>query len=194
MKKLRGSATAPSELTRLKALWRSGLKPAQREMILGWHDDPATTNAMARQGLEKVFGIKLSRDGQLSQFWGWLEQQSDYEATNELLENFEEFTRTRNPDWSPEKVRSVALEFFIAHTVKRRDPAKFATIMQIDQAERFGQTKAGFEREKIDISKRKLNLLETKAKQADAARGILTNPELSEEQKAARMRENFGIV
>ena len=153
--KLRGNPEKPSELTRLKQLWRQKLTAAQKETLMGWHDDPKVTNEVARQRLQTLFGIKLERDGQLSDFWSWVSQLEDLQSTNDLLENFEEFTRKRNPDWTPERVRSNAIEFFIAHTVRRRDPSKFAQIMQLDQAERFGKTKAGFEERKISLSEQK---------------------------------------
>lgn len=48
-------------------------------------------------------------------------------------------------------------------------------------------------RGELDLNQRRVALLEKKAAQADAAKGILENKQLTEAQRAARMREVFGI-
>lgn len=44
-----------------------------------------------------------------------------------------------------------------------------------------------------DLTERRVKLLEQKAAQADAAAGVMNNAALSEEQKAARMKEIFRM-
>jgi len=53
--------------------------------------------------------------------------------------------------------------------------------------------KQAMEADHLELDKRRIALLEKKAAQADQAKGILESVELSEEQKANRMRELFGI-
>lgn len=54
--------------------------------------------------------------------------------------------------------------------------------------------KLKLKREQIDLDRRKIVLLEQKATAFDQAKGVLENKELSEEQRAQRMREVFGIT
>jgi hypothetical protein len=181
-----------SELTKLKLL-----PPAQQEVIWGWReelvDGKPLTNAALRNRIAKQFGIRLGLDKQLSEFWRWYGAQLELEQSNDLIEQFEEFTRTRNPDWSPDKVRQTGIEFFMAHTVAKKDANKFATIVTLDQNERFGKTKAAQKERQLDQQDRKIKLLEKKAAAFDQAKGVLENKELTEAQRAARMREVFGI-
>lgn len=56
----------------------------------------------------------------------------------------------------------------------------------------FAKVQESAESRKLD--ERKLALMEAKAVQADKAKGVLENVDLSEDQKSARMRELFGIA
>jgi DNA-binding phage protein len=57
-----------------------------------------------------------------------------------------------------------------------------------------GKTKAEIEQRKLEQGERKLVILEAKAKLADQAKGVLEDRALSEEQRASRMRELFGMA
>jgi DNA-binding phage protein len=57
-----------------------------------------------------------------------------------------------------------------------------------------GRTKAELEARKLEQGERKLAILEAKAKQADAAKGLLEDGELSATQRESRMRELFGMA
>jgi hypothetical protein len=152
----------------------------------------ANTYAQAVPLVENLFGFACSADV-LFRFFRWQSTQESLENANDLVATFEEFARKQNPDWSPDKVRETAISFFLAHTAQTKDVDSFVSVAHLDLSERSAKTKAGFEREKIDIQKRKVALLEKKAAQADQAKGILENKELTEEQKRNRMREVFGI-
>lgn len=188
--KARGGQT--SELTKLKLL-----APDKQEVIWGWRsemvDGAPLTNAAIRNRLTKQYHIRLSRDGQLSEFWRWFSDQQELEQSNDLIEQFQEFTRTKNPDWSADKVRQTGIEFFMAHTVARKDANKFASIVSLDQNERFGKTKAAQKDRQLDQQDRKIKLLEKKAEAYDQAKGVMGDQALTEEQRAARMRELFGM-
>lgn len=57
-----------------------------------------------------------------------------------------------------------------------------------------GKTRAELEERKLGIQERRVVLLEQKAAAFDQAKGVLENKEMTEEQRAARMREVFGIA
>jgi len=172
-------------LTRLKELPAS-----DRAKVMEILRDHATADA--KPLVERQVGFQCSLDA-LYKFFSWQVNQESLDAQNDMLETFEEFTRKRNPQWTAEKVRQHSIDFLMAYTSSRKDVIGFATIAAIDQRERHGQAKAKFEERKVSVSERRVALLEQKAAQADKAKGVLEDKELTEEQKAARMRELFGI-
>ena len=132
-------------------------------------------------------GLKTSARA-LSEFRSWYSAQQDLKDTSDLLETFEEFTRQTHPDWSAEKVRDMAIQFFMAHTVARKDVGKFVSVAQLDQNERFGRTKAQLDERKVKVSEGRLELLKTKAAQADAAKDVIQS-KLSPEEQKRRLKE-----
>jgi hypothetical protein len=150
--KVRGGQ--PSELTKLKLL-----TPEKQEVIWSWRDEleneKPLTNAQIRNRIAKQYGIRLSLDKQLSEFWRWYAAQQELEESNDLIEQFEEFTRKQNPDWSPDKVRDIGIAFFMAHTTARKDANKFATIVSLDQQERFGRTKGAHKERQVALAEQK---------------------------------------
>lgn len=183
--KPRGGQT--SELTKLKLL-----APAKQEVIWGWReeivDGKPLTNAAIRNRIAAKFDIRLQLDKQLSEFWRWYGAQQELEQSNDLIEQFEEFTRTRNPDWSADKVRDIGIQFFLAHTTAKKDASKFATIVTLDQNERFGKTKAAQKDRQLDQQDRKIKLLEQKAAKFDEAKGVIES-QLSPEEQKKRLKE-----
>lgn len=99
-------------------------------------------------------GLKTSVRA-LSEFRRWYAAQQDLQETSDLLETFEEFTRKQNPDWSADKVRDVSIQFFMAHTVATKDVNKFVPLVQLDQNERFGRSKAGFKEREVSLAEAK---------------------------------------
>lgn len=129
----------------------------------------------------------------LSVFLTRLRTHKELQDANDLLDTFQEFTRQQNPDWSADKVRDMGIQFFMAHATAKKDANKFATIVTLDQNERFGKTKAAQKERQLDQQDRKIKLLEQKAAAFDTAKGVLENKALTEAQRAMRMRQVFGI-
>lgn len=67
MNKLRGGST--SAVTQLKQLVQSNVDAL--DVIWSWRNE-VLTGAIIRDRINSRFGILLKRDGQLSDFWGWL--------------------------------------------------------------------------------------------------------------------------
>jgi hypothetical protein len=147
----------------------------------------ANTYEAAGPLVENVFGFACSRQV-LSKFFQWQTTQEDLDQANDTMAQVEEFIARQNKDWTPEKVRNAAITFFTAQTTSNKDLDGFVTVANLDLNERKAKTKAGFEREKIDLQKRKLVLLEKKAAQADAAKEVI-NSALSPEDQRARLKE-----
>lgn len=172
-------------MTRLKEL------PAEERAKL-MHVLRENTYRKAIPLIENLVGFYCSLDV-LSKFFTWQDKQEDLEKSNDFIEQYEEFTQRQHPEWSPERIRDDATAFFMASATANKDLKGFALIAQIDQQERAGRAKVKFEERKISISDRRVTLLERKAAQADQAKGIMQDQQLSEDQRAARMRELFGI-
>lgn len=178
---------------RADAVLKNLSKERQHEIWLRRTEGPEAERSLAAlcQWLRED-GIKAT-PRMLSEFLSWYGARQDLQETGDLLETFEEFTRKRNPDWSAEKVRDVAVQFFMAHTAAKRDVNKFVSIATLDQNERFGRTKAKLDERKVSVAEGRLALLKQKAAQADQAKGILGDQALTEDQKRQRMLQLFGM-
>lgn len=178
-----------SALTRLKELALK--KPEAREELWAWRNEPELTNAAIRGRVEARFGLQLSRDGQLSEFWSWLRQVRREENFNQRVEQFEAWYQKKTPDASVEKVRDAGIAFFMTEAAAEEDREGFLAVADLDLKKRGMETKARFEERKVTVSERRQTLLEEKARKADAAEEV-SGSNLSPEEKAARMREIFG--
>jgi hypothetical protein len=190
--KLRGQpAGKVSPLSRLKELCLK--KPEARDELWAWRKEPELTNAAIRGRIEARWGITLSRDGQLSEFWPWLRMQVRTANFNSRVAEFEEWYQGKNPEATAEKIRQAGIAFFLTEAASEGDREGFVEVAHLDLKNQSAKTKAVFEREKIEISKRRLALLEKRASQADQAEGIARS-EASAEEKALKMRALFGIA
>jgi hypothetical protein len=150
----------------------------------------------------KAEGVTVS-SGRLSEFLESLRQAEDEQRifgliasggrmNSELDKAYEE-----NPAPGIDRLITVTKSLVMSLQVKgAADPKLLSLANSMQQTVlnyTTGVTKAALEQQKLSIAERKLKLLETKAQQADQAKGILENKELSEEQKRLRMREVFGI-
>ena len=178
-KKLR---SPDSEITKLKVLWRDSLaedaKAFWQELFVS-----ASTQAAIRSELQKKLKVNLRFDKQLNAFRDWeLEQrQLDIESERQLED--ERRLKAEFGEWTLDQIREEVLKRSYARAMATGDFASGRkTIVQDLNVKKIAQ------------DERKLVILEKKAAQADAAKGILENRELNEEQRAARMREVFGIV
>jgi hypothetical protein len=172
-----------SELTRFKKLWRDDLaeshKVLLRELFVS-----QTSQAEIRKTIMQRHGINLIADNQLNAFRDWeLDQrQREIEAEQQDLDR-QQIEKEFGQDAPIEAVRTEVLKRSYARAVSKGDFASAReTIVQDLNIQR------------TDLERRRITLLEKKAAQADSAKGILENKELSEQEKAARMHELFGIT
>ena len=93
---LRGGQDSP--LSRLKLL-----EPSERAEIFDWRhtESPTPTNTEIRQRIAERFGIKLSRDGQLSLFWPWQRRQAQMDYYNETIAQDEAALAKKYPVLEP---------------------------------------------------------------------------------------------
>ena len=145
-------------------------------------------------GWLKDDGLKVSRR-QLSEFLSWYADRLDLQESGDTLEGFEEFLRKQKPGWTADKIRDTAIQFFISQTVGKKDVNQFATVVTLDQNERFGRTKAKFKEREITLKESKFQFDAVKAcrKQLPALKAIESNKSLSESAKTQMFMEKlFG--
>jgi hypothetical protein len=148
----------------------------------------------AIQGWLAQDGLKVSRRS-LSEFFSWYADRLALKESGDTLEAFEEFLRKQKPGWTADKIRDTAIQFFISQTVGQKDLYKFATVVQLDQNERFGRTKGAFKEREISLKEKKFYFDAVAAcrKQLPALKAIEANKSFSEEQKTQMFMEKlFG--
>ena len=141
----------------------------------------------AAKQVELDFGIRCSEDS-LRSFRSWQFQENRMENYNGLIEQFEQFYTRANPNATRDKVRDAGIAFFLAETTANNDRKGFSDVANLDLRDREGQTKAKLDGKKIELSERKVRLLEAKAKQADDAKAVIES-KLSPEEQRRRLKE-----
>jgi hypothetical protein len=140
-------------------------------------------------------GIKVSRRA-VSEFLSWYADRLALKESGDTLESFEEFLRKQKPEWTADKIRDTAIQFFISQTVGQKDLYKFATVVQLDQNERFGRSKGAFKEREITLKEKKFQFDAAKAalKCAAELKTISSNKTLSEADKVNAARTKlFGV-
>ena len=103
--KLRGGST--SEVTKLKDIWKR-LDEAARDF---WRArfSSADTQAVLRQELRTKLKVNFTRDGQLTSFRAWLEDQDARDQQAERMQENERRLTEEHPDWTLDQVREEVL-------------------------------------------------------------------------------------
>ena len=174
--------TAPdSALTKFKVLWRDSLaepiKDYWREQFIS-----PRTQAELRSEIARNFKLKLTQDKQLNAFRAWLEDQDVRDAQAERMAENERRIKTAHPDWTLDQVRENVLK------------ESYYEVLATGNHELGLRTVAADMKSKsATLDERKLVLLEKKAAAFDAAKGVMADQALSDEQKRQRMLELFGM-
>ena len=171
----------------------------QVETLERWlfEDRPALTYEQAADRLLQDFGVRISRSAvgawwkrraKERQFDRIIESAKEEQTAAEKLQNSKAFEALAGLVGQAAFAKKMAGEELSIETLK--DLMDIATAGLSAQAETI---KLKQKDQQIAQQDRKIALLEKKAAQADAAKGLLENKELSETERAARMREVFGL-
>jgi hypothetical protein len=177
LQKLRGGSN--SEITKLKALWGTLAEPARDFWRALFSSD--TTQAQIRAQLLTKLKINLTRDNQLTDFRQWLLEQDLREQEAERQTADEAQIISDHPDWSLDQARE--------ETLKR---SYFRALSRGDFKLGLATVKQDLNTKKISVDERKMALLEKKAAQAEATDKVLSDAELSPEQREQRIKEIYG--
>lgn len=166
----------------LKKLCRQ--KPAIREELYRLSDEKKSVEW--RAAVRERFGISLLSDSQVTRWRAWAESLMREELRNDRMERFEEWLHKRNPNLTREQVREAGIDYFMEEAAANGDRTGFVEILDRDRAERIGKTRATENSRKLDLSERRVKMLE---EQADRARKAISDPTLTAEQQRQVLRE-----
>jgi hypothetical protein len=169
--KLRGGK---SELTRLK-----GLPASDRAEVFSWKEESASTNADLRARLLERHGIRLSRDGQLSEFWQWQFRQAAIDRLGEMMAQDEQLLQDKFPGLSRDAIRDAAIKRGYAMADLSGDVELSLKVAKTDLKDAEGARDS-----------RKLALLEAEAERARLTEAVIDSG-VSPEEQAKRIREIF---
>lgn len=170
----------PRSDSKLDALTRE-----QKEQLASWLTVENLSYAKARARLLKEHGVATSPAALVSFYsrfaspWKYAQAKGEADAFAQLMEGqFDAATIKR--------AKQLAFEAMSGPKPDLKS-AKALLKMVGDSA------KVKIAEERVSLDTRKVKLLEQKAAQADAAKGIVTDTELTEEEKAQRLRSLFGM-
>ena len=177
-KKLQGN----SELSRLKELWRDSMDESQREY---WRSRflSRDTQAAIRAELKQQLSVTLLYDNQLNAFRDWADDQWKLDLEAERQADDERRLKQEHPDWTKDDLREALLRCAYQRAKASGDFKLGLAAMKQDKS--F---------EELTLDREKFEELKRKAAQADKAKGIMENPELSQQQREARMKHLFGLT
>lgn len=143
--------------------------------------------------VEKEFGVEVRSLSAFSGFWAavcqpaMLKRRSQMSLTAEARAEEAQKEPGKFDEATLDALRQKAYELAEAPNASPKDIKAVMTLLLKAQDQRIKQ-------QQVDQSERRLALLEKKAAQFDAARGVMQNKELSETERAQRMRELFGMI
>jgi hypothetical protein len=154
-----------------------------------WPDGTAPSGARVAAWLA-LDGLKVS-ESQLSRFRSSVAGKESADTMDSLLTAFEEHCKKLHPEWTADKVRETAINFFMVQTAGNQDVKNFALVVQLDQAERFGRTKAAQKDRQLNQADLKIYLASDKRLEALLlkAKELLGDVNLSQATRIAEMRQ-----
>lgn len=179
--------------------WYAALTVEQGDAALKICDEVG----LAKAGAAIATALQLSRDPSqtsVHQFYHRWPFRKAFLLAGDLTSSVEEMLQ-ENPNLDKKRVEEVGQAVFTAASVRLQNPKEFARMKQLSQRDReldinakSTDAKARQKDAQIDLEKRRVELLEKKAAQADAAKAVVQNKVLTPEERAARMREIFGVA
>lgn len=177
-RKLRGGSN--SALTKLKALCVK--KPEVAEAILAFMNAaPTPTSAQIRQYIGEHFNIQLRWDSQFTSFVSWASLRRTLAAREDAIEEWLRDEHALHPELSEEELNRRGQRKFKLLSVAEENPSDWARILREEARLR-----------NLDLENRKVTLLEKKAAQAEATEKAVTDSNLTDEERAQRIREIYG--
>jgi hypothetical protein len=161
--------------------------PADREQ-------KALSLAEVRGVLRDQYKIEISM-APLCEFYQWLEIKRRMDARERLADQLK-LAMAADKSISDDQIKRAGQRLFMSDGILEKDAKVFLAAVastQDDAKLRHTEAKIGLAKEKVNIDKRKLAMLEAKAAKADQAGAITNDGALTEEEKAARIKQLFRM-
>jgi hypothetical protein len=118
-----------SELRKLK-----GLPADARAEIYAWKDEASATNAALRERIAGRFGVRLTRDDQLSSFWSWQFGQAALDSLGEMMSSDEQQLADKFPHLTRDQIRDATIKrsYAIAALIQEEHPGFGLKVVSAD--------------------------------------------------------------
>lgn len=133
----------------------------------------------ARAQIKVQHGIEIKYNSVLSTWLQWQARQEALDGQNRLAEQLRDYLAKYNPGISPDRMREAQLDMLFQIAEGSADSR---TMLQV-LAEKGRNEDRRLEREKFEEAR----------KQNEAAKAVAGNTAMSADEKAARMKEIFGL-
>lgn len=130
--------------------------------------------------LPRLCGLSASVST-LSEFYKWLRMKRRMEASEERAMQAR-LKLAQNPEFSADDIERVAQAVFTAETMEDGNVKAYVALAKLRLA-----------KQQVDLDRRRIELLEAKAAQADQAKEVAGDGKLSAEEKAARLKQIFRM-
>lgn len=169
------------------------LPEERQQQIVEWASTPKSETCVgglkyAQQQLA-ADGIKVSLAA-LSGFLSWWELQQQFSAADIAAKFVEEQMASFDPS-NVERAAAAGQFVFTNLSLRHSDPKTFVALQRLDLDKRTAATKAKLEERKLALAERRVKVAERKL---DQLKGILTDGDLTLEEREARMKAAFGIA
>lgn len=161
------------------------LSDAQKEALAGWLIDENLSYKDARARLAEQFGVFVKSDSTVSDFYHSYALPWKYARSRGVAEEFEQLAEGKFEAAALKRMKQLFFETASAPGADLKALKTFAKILGDSHRHALNQ-------ERLELDKRKVKILEAKAAQADAAREVTADSELTPEQKLARYKQIFG--
>ncbi len=95
----------------------------------------------------------------LSEFFSWYRLKQRFEGADSRSQQIEELLRDKNPSMAPAKVREIGQTLFTLEAMESQDAQTFIGLERLKLDQDSAKFKAELEREKISISRKRLQLV-----------------------------------
>lgn len=165
------------------------LLPEERQQELWeWLHVPGNSLARAVEWLRQD-GIKTSKRA-LSDWFSWYAMRLKFKETERDTLNFQELVQEEMPELPQEKVTQLGSAYFNMQAIKQGNPELFLMIQGAQHKAKMDVLKYEQRERELVIAERRVRLIESKQ---EKAKKVLSDEELTPEQRDAKLKQIFGM-
>ncbi len=163
--------------------------PEQRQQdIFEWLNTAGNTFARCVEWLRQD-GLQTSKRA-LSDWYSWYALRLKFKETERDTLNFQELVQEEMPELPQEKVTQLGSAYFNMQAIKQGNPELFLMIQGAQHKAKMDVLKYQQRERELVIAERRVRLLEAKQ---EKAKKVLSDEELTPEQRDAKLKQIFGM-